>query len=91
MKIKRKSEDVYLDFKMKAGAPLDIFNNDQFKQLFIESCAFMISNKKNIDNFNVMYRKVNNQNLILFGKDLIHYRENFYLPYIYYLENDTSL
>jgi hypothetical protein len=88
MKIKRKSEDVYLDFKMKAGTPPDIFNNYQFKQLFIDSCAFMISNKKNIDNFNVMYRKVNYQNLILFGKDLIINRERYYLPYIYYLEND---
>ena len=92
---KIKSEDVYLDFKkdtknkikMKAGAPRDIFNDMNFKQIFLKKCAYM-SSGQNGKNFKVMYRKVNNQNLILFGKDLINYKSQNYLPYIYYLNND---
>jgi hypothetical protein len=95
MKIKRKLEDVYLDFKkdtknkikMKAGAPRDIFNDINFKQIFLEKCEY-ISSGQNGKKFKVMYRKVNNQNLILFGNDLMNYNSKNYLPYIYYLNND---
>ena len=88
MKIKRKSEDVYLDFKMKAGAPINILNNSIFKRVFLQKCAY-ISNGKNGNNFKVIYRKVlEDIDLILFGQNLLDYQSKYYLPYIYYLENE---
>jgi hypothetical protein len=77
--------------KMKAGAGAinDYnFNEPKFKQFFLNKCKYINTNITE-GNFKVLYRKMYKLSIILFGVNLELINSSYYLPYIYYLYNDT--
>jgi hypothetical protein len=75
--------------KIKGGAEdFVFFNTTEFKQAFLQLCRYIsVSNQQ--QNFKVFYKKIGRLGLILFGTELIRIQESNYLPYIYYLFNNT--
>jgi hypothetical protein len=74
--------------KMKGGADDYNFNEPNFKQFFLNKCKYINTNITE-GNFKVLYRKMYKLSIILFGVNLELINSSYYLPYIYYLYNDT--
>jgi hypothetical protein len=63
-------------------------NESEFKKIFLENCEYTGDIDKN---FKVLYKKIDNLVLVLFGVDVVNIKKKKYLPYIYYLGNDDEV
>ena len=60
-------------------------NELKFKDIFLNDCKYTDIIDKN---FKVLYKKIDNLYLVLFGVDVVNINKNNYLPYIYYLDKN---
>jgi hypothetical protein len=64
-------------------------NELKFKDIFLNDCKYTDITDITDKNFKVLYKKIDNLYLVLFGVDVVNIKKNNYLPYIYYLDKNN--